>query len=371
MRILFTGGGTGGHVFPLIAIIRAIRKLYPKKDLEFFYLGPEDEFGSILLSQEDVKVKTISAGKIRRYFSFQNFVDVLFKIPLGVIQAFYHLVKIEPHLVFSKGGYGSLPVVFCARLFKIPIFLHESDIAPGLSNRIASKWAKKVFISFPKTEYFDLNEAILVGNPIREELLEGSKDKAKELFNLALGRPVLLFSGGSQGAEFINDFVLRVLNDLLKEFEIIHLCGIQNLKDVQAEAQVVISKDLAKYYHPFSFFNEEELKHAYRAVDFIVSRAGSGSIFEIAALGIPSILVPLSSASANHQAKNAYTYASSGGALVMEEDNLTPNFFLGKLRYLFLHPEKLEKMKEEALRFSKPLAAKTIARHILESLMIE
>jgi len=370
MRILFTGGGTGGHVFPLIAIIREIRKLYPRKDLEFFYIGPEDEFGSILLSQEDVRIKTISTGKIRRYLSFQNIVDVLFKIPLGVIQAFYHLAKIDPQLVFSKGGSGSLPVTLCAKLFKIPVFLHESDVVPGLSNRIASKWAKKVLTSFPKTEYFDLSKITLVGNPVRSEILDGSEEKAKELFDLTLEKPVLLFLGGSQGAEFINDFVLRILNNLLQDFEIIHICGIANLKEIQAEMQVVINKDLEKYYHPYSFLDEEKLKHAYKAADFVVSRAGSGGIFEIAAMGLPSILVPLPSAAANHQAKNAYAYAETGAAIVMEQDNLTPNFFLEKIRYIFVRPETLEKMREEALRFSKPLAAKTIARNILEYLML-
>ncbi|MBU4479863.1 undecaprenyldiphospho-muramoylpentapeptide beta-N-acetylglucosaminyltransferase [Patescibacteria group bacterium] len=371
MRILFTGGGTGGHVFPLVAIIREIRKLYSKKDLGFFYIGPKDEFGAILLSQEDVQVKTIAGGKIRRYFSLQNLIDILFKIPWSFFQSLYYFAKIDPQLIFSKGGSGSLPVVFCAKLFKIPIFLHESDVVPGLSNRMASKWAKRIFTSFPKTEYFDLSKITLIGNPIRAEILDGSEEKAKELFNLTLEKPVFLFLGGSQGAEAINDFVLRVLNTLLEDFEIIHICGRENIKEVQAEAQVIIDKNLEKYYHPCSFLDEEKLKNAYKAADFAIARAGSGTIFEIAATAVPSILVPLPSAAANHQAKNAYTYAETGAAIVMEQDNLTPNFFLEKIRYLFARPSVLEKMKEEALRFSKPLAAKTAARNILEYLMLE
>jgi UDP-N-acetylglucosamine--N-acetylmuramyl-(pentapeptide) pyrophosphoryl-undecaprenol N-acetylglucosamine transferase len=370
MKILFTGGGTGGHIFPLIAVIREIRNLYSKKDLGFFYIGPEDEFGSILLLQEDVRVKTIITGKIRRYFSFQNFVDVLFKIPLSFIQSLYYFIKTDPDLVFSKGGSGSLAVVFWARVFRIPIFIHESDIVPGLSNRIASKWAKKVFISFPKTEYFELDKTILVGNPVRSEIFGGSKESAKDIFNLTLEKPVFLFMGGSQGAEFINDFVLRILNALLTEFEIIHVCGIANIKAVQAESETVIKKELEKYYHPYSFFDEEKLRYAYGAADFVVSRAGSGSIFEIAGAGLPSILVPLPSAAGDHQAKNAYIYAENGASIVMEQDNLTPNFFMEKIHHLFARPENLEKMKEEALRFSKPLAAKAIARNILEYLAL-
>ncbi len=370
MRILFTGGGTGGHVFPLIAIIREIRKLYPKPDLEFFYMGPQDEYGSILLAQEDVKIRIISAGKVRNYFSFQNITDILFKIPWGIIQSFFLLAKIEPHLVFSKGGYGALPVLLCAKLFGLPIFIHESDVVPGRVNRISSKWARKVYISFPKTEYLDPALTTLVGNPIRAEILEGTEQQAKDLFDISLEKPVLFFFGGSQGAEFINDFVLSALNILLEEFEVVHICGNANLKQVQSEVQVTIKKELEPYYHLFSFLDEEKLKHVYRVSDFIISRAGAGTIFEIAAIGAPSILVPLPGAAANHQAKNAYAYAQTGAAVVIEQDNLTQNFFLEKIHSVFARPLDLEEMKNQALKFSKPLAAKVIAREILEYLMV-
>ena len=374
MRILFTGGGTGGHIFPIIAISREIRRIYPRKDLEFFFIGPrEDELGSIMLSQEGIEVNKVFTGKIRRYFSFQNFVDILFKIPLGILQSFVLLLfKIKPHLIFSKGGYGSFAVVLWAKILRIPIFIHESDMVPGLANRFASKGAQKIFISFPKTEYFELKKTILVGNPIRKELLEGSKEKAKELFGLTFEKPIILFLGGSQGAKKINDFVLQVLNRILKNFEIIHQCGRENFKQVQDEAQVVINEELDKYYHLFSFLNEQELKHALKVANLIVSRAGSGTIFEAAAVGAPTILVPLPSAAANHQFKNAYAYADQGACLVIEQDNLTPNFFLEKLNYLFfLNPKELENMKNAALKFSKPEAAKVIARHILEYLVLE
>jgi len=368
MKILFTGGGTGGHVFPIVAIAREIRRIYPKNDLEFYYLGPKDEFGHIMLEQEDFIIKTIVSGKIRRYFSYQNFIDVLFKIPFGFLQSIFLILTIRPQLVFSKGGSGSISVTYCARFLRTPVFLHESDIVPGLSNRVTSKWAKKTFISFPKTEYFDLAKAILVGNPIRKELLEGDKKLAGDLFDLTFRKPVILFLGGSQGAEAINDFVLNILNDFLREFELIHVCGRNNLEEVEKEAQVVIENGLAKYYHPVGFIDEEKIKHAYKAADLIVSRSGSGSIFEIAGSGKPSILIPLPSAAANHQARNAYAYSETGASLVIEQDNLTRNFFLDKIHHIFLHPDKIEKMSEAALRFSKPLAAKAIAREILEYL---
>lgn len=369
MRILFTGGGTGGHVFPLVAIAREIRKIYPNKNLEFYYLGPKDELSLIYLSQEDFIIKTIISGKIRRYFSFENFVDILFKIPIGFLQSFFALIKIKPDLVFSKGGSGSISVTWAARILGIPVFLHESDSVPGLSNQQTSKWAKKVFVSFPKTKYFDAEKTILVGNPIRKEVLGGDEKTAGELFDLTFTKPIFLIMGGSQGAEAINDFVLRVLNDLLKNYEIIHVCGANNENQVRAESQVVIDKSLGKYYHLVGFLDEEKIKQAYKVADIIISRSGSGSIFEIAASGKPSILIPLPSASFNHQAENAYTYSQTGAAIMIEQENLTPNLFIEKIELLFLHPEKIEEMKTAALSFSKPLAASAIAREILEFLI--
>lgn len=385
LKILFTGGGTGGHVFPIITIAREIRRIYPKNNLEFYYFGPKDEFGLIIFSQEGFKIKTIISGKVRRYFSgskfdisqidlttlYQNTIDILFKIPFGFLQSMFLILIIRPQLVFSKGGSGSISVTQSARFLRIPVFLHESDIVPGLSNRATSKWAKKIFVSFPKTEYFDPAKTILVGNPIRRELLDGDNKTALDLFDLTFQKPIILFLGGSKGAEAINDFVLNILNDFLKDFELIHICGRNNLEEVGAESQVVINKDLVKYYHPVGFLYEEKMKHAYKVADFVISRSGSGSIFEIAALGKPSILVPLPSAAANHQAKNAYAYSQTGAALVVEQDNLTHNFFLDIIHNIFLHPDKLEKMKEEALRFSRPLAGKAIAREILEYFALE
>lgn len=368
MKILFTGGGTGGHIYPLVAVIRELRRMTLKESLELFYIGPKDELSAILLRQEDVIVENIPGGKIRRYFSFENFVDIFLKIPFDFIKSFYLLSKIKPAVILSKGGTGSLPVCYCARIFKIPVLIHESDVIPGLSNRIVSQWARKIFISFPKTEFFDLNKVIVTGNPVRKELFDGDENSAKDILGLVYDKPIMLFWGASSGAEFINDFVLSVFNELLKNFEIIHVTGKKNLDSVTKESEVVINRDLEKYYHAIGFLDEEKLKAVYAVTDFAISRAGSGSIFELASAGIPSILVPLPTASANHQAKNAYDYASTGAGIVLEQTNLTHNFFLDKINYLFSHPEVLENMKTQALRFSKPLAAKAVAREIIEYL---
>jgi len=384
MKIVFTGGGTGGHILPIIGITREIRRIYQKEDrgdlreggggigVKFFYLGPKDEFSSILLSQEGIKVKTILAGKIRRYLGWksflQNLVDILFKIPIGIIYSFFYLFFLAPDLIFSKGGFGSLPGAVAGWILRVPIFLHESDITPGLANRFISRLALEIFVSFPRTEYFKPSKIILVGNPIRREILESKKEEAKEFFKLIGQKAVILILGGSQGAQRINDKILEIFPEFLKNFEIIHKCGEKNFKEVRAEARVMITPDLEKYYHLFPFLKEEELRRAYQASDLIVSRAGSGSIFEIAAVGKPSILIPLPEAAQNHQIKNAYSYAENGASIVIEESNFTSHFFLEKLKYLFSHPSELEKMAEKAREFSKPQAAKIIANYLIESL---
>jgi UDP-N-acetylglucosamine--N-acetylmuramyl-(pentapeptide) pyrophosphoryl-undecaprenol N-acetylglucosamine transferase len=375
MKILFTGGGTAGHILPIIAIEREIRKIYPKKNLKLYYIGPKDDFNSLLLSQEDIKIKTVLAGKIRRYFGpasfLQNAIDVLFRIPVGIIQAFFFIFFSAPDIIFSKGGYGALPATLAGWILRVPIFLHESDIIPGTTNRFLSRFAMEIFVSFPiKTvEKMPTNKLILVGTPIRREILNGDAVLAKEYFNLTGEKPVILIMGGSQGAQRINEMILEILPSLLSEFEVIHQCGEKNFKQNQTEAKIMIKDEDKKYYHLFSFLKEEELKQAYAAAQIIVSRAGASSIFEIAALGKPSILIPLPESAQNHQFRNAYYYGETGACLVMEESNLTPHYFLEKLKFIAYRPDEIKKMEIAATAFSKPLAAKIIAEYLLGYLL--
>ncbi|MBI2041916.1 MAG: UDP-N-acetylglucosamine--N-acetylmuramyl-(pentapeptide) pyrophosphoryl-undecaprenol N-acetylglucosamine transferase [Candidatus Nealsonbacteria bacterium] len=371
MKILFTGGGTAGHIFPIIAVARELRRL--GLDWKFYYVGPKDEFGSILLSQEDVEIKTILAGKIRRYANWksitQNIFDILFKIPAGFLQSFFYVFFTAPDLIFSKGGYGSLPSVFSGWFLQVPILLHESDVVPGLANKLLSKLVSKIFVSFPvsQTEYFSEKKMVSIGNPVRIELLGGSKEGAQKLFNLTEEKPVILIMGGSQGAQKINDTILEILPQILSEFELIHQTGEKNFEEVRNESKVVITPELERFYHPVGFLKEIELREAYAASDLILSRAGSGSIFEIAALGKPSVLVPLALAAQDHQAKNAYAYAegSKGATLVIEEANLTPHFLLEKIKYIFAVPGELEKMSKAAKSFAKPDSGLLIAEYIM------
>ncbi len=374
MKILFTGGGSGGHIFPIIAIVREIRRFSIKEKMDFVFMGPKDEFGSLLLSQEDIKTKNTAAGKIRRYAKtdkkalFQNIIDLCFKIPFAILQAFFQIFFSGPDLIFSKGGYGSVPTIIAGWILRVPIFIHESDSTPGLSNKLSARLAKKIFVSFPDTLEFDEDKMILVGDPIRRELLRGSPKSAKERFGLKEEKPLILILGGSQGAERINDLILTILPEMVRIFEIIHQCGEKKYKTVKQESRVITKDFLHKYYRPFPFLKEEELRGAYSACDLVISRAGSGTIFETAAFGKPSILIPLPESAQNHQINNAYNYAENGAAIVLEEANFKPRFFLETLKTIISEKEKLEEMGKNAKSFSKPLAARNIATYLLSYL---
>ncbi len=369
MKILFAGGGTGGHILPIIAVARELKRSYPGKDIELYYMGPEDKFGDILLSQEGIKPFTVEAGKLRRYkgFSafFQNLRDIFFVAPLGILKSFKILFFLSPDLIFSKGGYGAIPATVAGKLLRIPIFLHESDIIPGKANLTAQKFALEIFTSFPFTQHFSPKKILLVGNPIRTRLLSGSREEAIQLFQLVGDKPILLVMGGSQGAQRINDMLLFILEEALSQFEIIHQTGKANFQIVEQEAKVVVSETNLPYYHPVPFLNENEIRHAYAAAEFIVSRAGSGSIFEIAALGKPSMLIPLPESAQNHQVENAYAYANTGAAIVLEEANMKPHFFLERVNSIIFDPMETQRMREAAFRFAKPDAARIIADYLL------
>jgi UDP-N-acetylglucosamine--N-acetylmuramyl-(pentapeptide) pyrophosphoryl-undecaprenol N-acetylglucosamine transferase len=370
MKILFTGGGTGGHIFPIVAIAENIKKINPDSKIRF--IGPKDDIGLNTFRQYNIKTKRIISGKIRRYFGFipvfHNFIDIFFKIPIGIIQSFLYIFFFSPDLMFSKGGYGSVPSMIAARILKVPIFIHESDIAPGITNRRSSNVALEIFTSFPETEFFPKEKMILVGNPIREVLLKEPL-KADGIFeNLEKDRPIILIMGGSQGSSRINDIILESLPMILSRFQVIHQCGQNNYKKVLSESNFFVSEKLKKSYHLFPFLTGEQLQSAYKISDLIVSRAGSGSIFEIAAFKKPSILIPLSESAQNHQFKNAHNYSKFGCAIVIEEQNLTSHFFYEKIVSIIDNENLKESMKNSAEIFSRPRSAKIIAEYIVEFL---
>jgi UDP-N-acetylglucosamine--N-acetylmuramyl-(pentapeptide) pyrophosphoryl-undecaprenol N-acetylglucosamine transferase len=350
MRILFTGGGTGGHIYPIVAVKRALEK----KGIKFLYVGPNG-FANKALKKEGVKCRFILAGKLRRYFSALNFIDLL-KVPIGLIQSFWHVFWFMPDVIFSKGGYGSVPVVFVGWLYRVPIIIHESDSVPGLANRILARFAKKIIISFKEAKkHFLPRETILLGNPVREELTQGSKEEGKKLFGISSEKPVVLIMGGSQGAQKINEITLNTLPRLLKKCEIIHIHG--NKK---------FNYDKTKSYHPYLFLEEEQFKHAYAVSNVVVSRAGAASVSAIAAIGKPSILIPMSGAASNHQIKNAWALSRIGGTIILKEKNLKMNLFLNVIFGLTDNPEKAKEIGEKARLFYDPSTNQKIAEEILK-----
>ena len=373
MKILLTGGGTGGHLVPLVAFIREMRRQWrEKQELQFFYIGPKDDFVQVLLSHEGVNIRQISAGKLRRYGGVQsivqNILDLLFRMPWGIFQSFWMIFLLSPDMMFSKGGYGALPVMVAGWILRVPIFLHESDSRSGMANIIGGKFALRIFTSFPQAMDFPIKKIVHVGNLVRREVLTGSKEEAKNLFHLVGDKPLILVLGGSQGSQRLNDMMLGLLDEALQEFEIIHQVGERNAEQIRKEARVMMNPALEQYYHAIPFLREVDLRHAYAASSLVISRAGSGVVFEVAALGKPSILVPLPESAQNHQIRNAYDYAKTGATVVLEEQNLTPHFFLAKLRYLFAQPGELEKMSAAAHAFSRPDAAIIVSRYLIEYL---
>lgn len=372
MRILLTGGGTGGHLFPIIAVAREIKKIaaqnqtsFPEK-LEFMFLGPET-IGQEILKEEGINYRNIFAGKMRRYASTMNFVDI-FKVPIGICQSLWHLFFFMPNAVFSKGGFGSVPVVIVAWIYRIPILIHESDAIPGLANKICAKFSQRIAISYKDTEkYFPSIKTALTGNPVRENILGGSKEEAAKEFGLNAERKLIFVLGGSQGAKALNDVIFSALPALENRYEIILQCGAQNFESIKKEVKekAALGK-LFEGLHIFAFLDEKRLKLAYAAADLIISRAGAGTIAEISALGKASIIVPLPNSAADHQQKNAIEFSAFGACLIIEQVNLTPHLLASEISELLENPETLKKMGDNAKKFNPPDAAQKIAEETLK-----
>lgn len=368
MKILLAGGGTGGHFYPLMAVADALQAVarqekIAKMELVFMSESPYD---ADLLIQKGIRFKKVYAGKIRRYFSLLNIVD-FFKTFVGLFKALWSIYLDFPDVIFSKGGYASFPVVFTARVLGIPLIIHESDTIPGRVNKWSGKFAKRIAISFSQTiKYFPKEKTALTGNPIRRELALAAKVGAKEFLNLEENVPVIMVIGGSQGCKRINDDFLDVLPELVKKYQVIHQTGKNNIREVEARASVLLEKSPYKSrYHVFDFLDFSHLRMTYGAADLVVARAGASLIFEIAASGVASILIPLPQAAQDHQKENAYAFATTGATDVIEERNLSPHLLQSEIERLLADKEKLRIMGEAARKFAKPDAAEKIAREII------
>ncbi len=361
-RILLVGGGTGGHIYPLIAVARALSDRAEVKLLgDAAIAAPARDAGLVY--------STVFAGKLRRYITPLILWDLM-KLPLGFLQSLWFLFWYMPDIVFAKGGYVSFMPVLVARLYAIPVYLHESDSVPGLTNRILAKLSRAVFTSFTATSAIFGAKAVLVGNPVRNELFAASRDEALKTFQFSPDRKVIVIQGGSQGAKQINDIVLDALVPLTSSYQVIHQCGPSQYTAMKAEIDRDAKEGGAKYganitqnYRLYPFLDAKTQALAYAAADLVISRAGAGSIFEIAQLGKPAILIPLPNSAGDHQLKNAQELAKFG-AVVIEGTNMTAHILMNQIEEL-LKPDVSARVSQSIKQFAKPTAATAIADVLL------
>ena len=320
-KIVMTGGGTAGHVTPNIALMPRLREL----GYEIDYIGSHTGIEKELIEAQQIPYFGISSGKLRRYFDLKNLSDP-FKVLKGYSESKRLLKRLKPDIVFSKGGFVSVPVVLAAKKCGIPAIIHESDMTPGLANRIAMRGAAKICCNFPETlEYLPKEKAILSGSPIRQELLTGEAKKAFDFCGFTEEKPTILIIGGSLGSEFINTAVREIIGELLKDYNIIHLCGRGKLDE---------SLSNLPGYAQFEFISDE-LNDFFALSDIVISRAGANAICELLALKKPNILIPLSqNASRGDQILNARSFEKQGFSIVLEEESVTADTLQSAIRHL-------------------------------------
>lgn len=367
MKILFTGGGTGGHFYPIIAVAEQVNKLIDTEkilDLKLYYMS-DKEYDKAALFENNINFIEVTSGKRRLYRSIENTLD-LFKIALGSASALIKMFFLYPDVVFSKGGYASFPALVAARILRIPVVIHESDSVPGRVNLWAGKFARRIAISYDEAiEYFPKDKTAWTGQPIRETIQKKATDGVFEYLKLNPGIPTLFIWGGSLGAETINNVIVDSLPELLQNYQIIHQVGPKNIEDVQGRAGVILGNNPNKdRYKVFGFLNPLAIKMSAGAASLIISRAGS-SIFEIASWGVPSIIIPISEKVSRDQRHNAFNYARSGACEVIEENNLTPSILIASITGLMQDQAKREKMSQNATAFARPGAAEQIARELV------
>lgn len=321
-KIVLTGGGTAGHVTPNIALLPELKK----SGYEISYIGSKNGIEKKLIEDCNINYYGVSTGKLRRYFDLKNFTDP-FRIVHGFFEAKRILKKIKPDVVFSKGGFVSVPVVRAAASLKIPCIIHESDLTPGLANKLCIPAAAKVCCNFPETlRYLPSDKAVLTGTPIRDELMTGSAKEGLKLCGFSEFKPVLMIMGGSQGARSINNMVRASLNDLLKDFQVLHLCGKGNLDE---------SLTSVRGYKQFEYLTDD-LKNAFAAADIVISRAGANAICELVALKKPNVLIPLPTAgSRGDQLLNAESFEAQGFSFVLKEEKMTAETLVSAVQEVY------------------------------------
>jgi len=373
MRIVLTGGGTGGHFYPLIAVAEAIEEYVRERVLiepELYYIGPAP-FELTALMEHDIEFIPSPAGKMRRYPSILNILGV-FVTGWGIFRSLLQLYRLYPDVVFSTGGYAAFPTLYAARLLLIPVIVYDADATPGRVSLWSAKFARFIAIAHAEAAaHFPekiRDKIAQVGHPIRKVIEAPAKEGGHEFLKLDRSIPTVLILGGSQGARAINEAVLDALPDLVASYNVVHQTGNANLEEVRALSQVVLKNSPhAERYRCFGLLNALALRMAAGISSLVVARAGSGTIFEIASWGIPAILVPIPLDVSHDQTENAFSYARSGAAVVIEQHNLTPHLLLAEIARVVGDDARREAMSRAAKSFARPDAARKLAVAILET----
>ena len=356
MKIILAGGGTGGSVTPLLAIVQELRKQKP--EIGFLFIGtrkgvPEKD----LVRAQGIQYKSIFSGKLRRYFSLRNCIDP-FLILFGFIQSFFIILRFKPGAIVSAGGFVCVPVAWAGWLLRIRIFIHQQDIIPGLANKLIAPLAKKITISFEKSlNDFNKTKTVLTGNPVRSWILKGHRQAAVKRFNLEDNLPTLLVIGGGTGAKKINEIIIKIVPELVKFCQIIHLTG-------QKQGQMSNVKcQMSERCHQYEFL-KQDMSDAYAAADLVISRAGMGVLTELSVLGKPTILIPIPD---SHQESNAKYFVDQKAVILMNQKDLTPEILLNKIGSLVSSADQRAILSLNISKLGHLNAAQKIARIVLKS----
>jgi len=348
LNIIITGGGSGGHVMPALAIIEELRNSQNAffKDVNILYVGSKKGIEKKIIEKKGVEFKSICTGKLRRYFSLQNVSDI-FRTLFGIVQSALIINKFSPDIIFSTGGFVSVPVVIAGKIKNIPILIHEQTVDAGLANKIAGRFAQKVAITFPESgKYFQKEKIVLTGIPMRKEIFQGSKESGYKRFGFAPNIPTIFFTGGGLGCHVLNEAAMSIIPDLLKKSNIIYQTGAamngQDFRDMK-NLRESLPDYLQKRFYLTEFINEE-IAEVFALADLAVARSGAGTVNELLTMKIPAIFIPLAIATNNEQLKNALITVNLGGAEVIEEKELNSALLLDKIEDI-LFTEKITVMK--------------------------
>ena len=370
LHVLLLGGGTGGHIYPLVAVANKLKEQAAAKQLplDMRYYGDAGSYADYL-KENSIQITPVASSKFRRYASVLNILD-FFKFWIGFWQSMVKLYFFMPEVVFSKSGPGALSVIYAARWYRIPVVIHESDAIPGLTNRVSAKHAEVVELAFENAKkYFTKNKVVhVVGTPVRAGVINTkSAGECRAELGITGTKPVIFVVGGSQGAQPLNEFVMDNAETLLTHYEVIHQVGADNHAQYKKEFEFTTRNyqdELKKNYFLFPYLSDLQMADAFGAADVVISRSGS-SIFEIAANGKPALLIPLPTSANNHQFENAYAYSQAGAGVVIEEENLLVGLVTTQIQKILENKEYADKMCAAAKAFYRPNAATGIAADVL------